>query len=281
MMLQEIIIDEEFERILPRLDEQTYAWLEENILEYGCREPLVLWNGILIDGHNRYSILQKHNLPVKIINMEFDSREEVLIWIISTQVSRRNLNPLQLSYYRGLHYHADKKVQGTNNQHAQKSEKPHSETFQPNTARRLADHYNVSRNTISRDAQLANAINAIGEVSSDVKVDILSGKTNITRRQLRELASGNDKDISKVVDRIIAGTLEGFAGRASNDGNSDASNDRDTGSNELRSWEIQFGKMTDEFRIVLRKHAEADDTESVRSALRQYIGMLEELYGSI
>ncbi|MCL2424891.1 MAG: hypothetical protein FWD05_00985 [Oscillospiraceae bacterium] len=264
----EIIIDEEFERILPKLDEQTYAWLEENILEYGCREPLVLWNGILIDGHNRYSILQKHDLPINTVDMEFDSRDDVLIWIISTQVSRRNLNPLQLSFYRGLHYNTDKKIQGRNNQFVQENEKPQNEVFQSSTAARLAEIYNVSHSTISRDSQVANAISAIGEISPDVKMDILSGKTHISRRQLQELSTSKDEDISAVVDKIKDGTFESGKTGA-------------IGSGEMREWEVQFSKMTKEFRHMLRDYAKDDDTESVRTALKQYIGMLEDLYKSI
>ena len=278
-IMQEIIIDKEFEHILPKLDDQTYAWLEENILEYGCREPLVLWNGILIDGHNRYNILQKHSLPIHTITMEFNSREDVLIWIISTQVSRRNLNPLQLSFYRGLHYHADKKIQGTYSRDVQEIKKSQNETFYPSTATKLAEKYNVSRSTITRDAMIANAICAIGEVSPDVKMDILSGKTHITRRQLQELANGKDEDVSNIVDKIISGTFEG--GKQGSSSSNGHNTDGATGSGNLRPWEIQFGKMTDEFRKVLRSHANADDMDSVRSAIRQYIGMLEELYESV
>ncbi|MCL2424803.1 MAG: hypothetical protein FWD05_00540 [Oscillospiraceae bacterium] len=288
--MQKIIIDEEFERILPKLDEQTYAWLEENILEYGCREPLVLWDGILIDGHNRYSILQKHDLSINTINMEFDSRDEVLIWIISTQVARRNLNPLQLSFYRGLHYHADKRIvtnAGGKNQYDEIASKnqlepqnevhPQGLQIEGPTAMRLAEHYNVSHSTISRDAQLANAISAIGEISPDAKKDILSGKTHITRKQLHELATGNNEDVSDIVDKIVDGRFE--SGRPGS--GSGTSNGGSIGSGALRPWEVQFSKMTDEFRKVMRNHANADDTELVRSALKQYIGMLEELYQSI
>ena len=281
--MQQIIIDKEFERILPKLDEQTYVWLEENILEYGCREPLVLWNGILIDGHNRYSILQKHDLPINTIDMEFDSRDEVLIWIISTQISRRNLNPLQLSFYRGLHYHADKKIQGTYSRDVHEIKKAQNEPFQSSTAVKIADQYNVSRNTIKRDAQVANAINAIGEVSPDIKIDILSGKTHITKRQLQELSNGNEEDVSDTVDKIINGTFEGGkqgSGVGNGSSNNGGSNNT-TDSGKLRPWEIQFGKMTDEFRQVLRTHANADDMDSVRSTIRQYIVMLEELYESV
>ncbi|MCL2425314.1 MAG: hypothetical protein FWD05_03145 [Oscillospiraceae bacterium] len=275
--MREIIIDEEFERILPKLDERTYAELEENILKYGCREPLVLWNGILIDGHNRYKILQKHDLSVNTIDMEFDSRDEVLIWIISTQIGRRNLNPLQLSFYRGLHYHADKRIV-TNatgkNQYVEKeaeSEVVYQNDKQPkspSTVSRLAEQYNVSTSTISRDYQLANAINAIGEISPDVKIDILSGKTHISRRQLQELSSGPRDAIADIVDQINDGTFE--SGKTGT-----------SGSGEMREWEVQFSKMTKEFRQIMRSHTDSNDIKPVRSALKQYIGMLEELYKSM
>ena len=180
--MQEIIIDPEFKKLLPELDSETFAWLEESLLEYGCMNPLVLWNGILIDGHNRYEIIKKHDLPFNTISMEFDSRDDVFIWIISTQISRRNLNQVQLSYYRGLHYNTDKRIVTNmtgNNQYREVV--PHSEG-QPkerHTATRLAEHYNVSRATIERDSQFATALGAIGEISPEAKRRILSGSAGI------------------------------------------------------------------------------------------------------
>jgi len=96
--MQEIIIDAEFVGLLPALSKETYASLEENLLLNGCRDSLVLWNNTLIDGHNRYDICTKHDIPFTTISKDFSSREEVLIWIISNQVARRNLNPMQLSH---------------------------------------------------------------------------------------------------------------------------------------------------------------------------------------
>lgn len=49
------------------------------------------------------------NTPIPTVTKDFSSKDEVLIWIITTQVARRNLSPRLLSYYRGLHYRADKK----------------------------------------------------------------------------------------------------------------------------------------------------------------------------
>ena len=285
----EIIIDEEFKRILPVLSEKELAATEKSILKYGCIEPLKLWDGILIDGHNRLGILMKHDLPVKTVNIELASREEALIWIIDFQITRRNLNPVQLSYYRGLHYHTEKKVQGSSNQFSNaskdisdESEKAQSGPQQPrqSTAERLGNHYNVSRNTIKRDAQVATAINSIGEKSPEIKTDILSGKTHITRKQLKELSAGTTEDVAAVIDEIKDGSFisrkPGTKAGHENDYDHDSQDTTD-----MQPWEKEFSKMTDEFRTILRDHAKADDTTSVKTALRQYISMLENLYSNI
>ena len=102
-----------------------------------CRDSIVLWGDILIDGHNRYEICTNRNIPFNTINKDFDTREEALIWIISTQVSRRNLSPIQLSHFRGLHYMADKKMQGGNRRNS-------TEVLPESTANRLATKYRVS-----------------------------------------------------------------------------------------------------------------------------------------
>ena len=77
---------------------------------------------------------------------------------------------MQLSLYRGLHYKAEKKIQGTNNQFAQQSENPQNVVFHSgSTAKRLAGQYRVSHETIRRNAKLAETLNSIGEVSPEAK----------------------------------------------------------------------------------------------------------------
>ena len=108
--IHSIIIDEEFKRMFPVLEERAYADLEVGILQFGCLVPLTLWKNILIDGHNRYSLLKKYDLPFKTMSLDFHSRDEVLLWIIHNQIARRNLTPMQMSFYRGLHYNTEKRI---------------------------------------------------------------------------------------------------------------------------------------------------------------------------
>ena len=91
--MTELIIDDEFKNLIPPLDEQERAQLEENILRDGIREPLTIWNNIIVDGHNRYAIAQKHSLPFKTVTKDFTERSDAKIWILKNQLGRRNLIP--------------------------------------------------------------------------------------------------------------------------------------------------------------------------------------------
>lgn len=84
-------IDPEFKNLIPPLTAEEYAGLEESIIAEGCRDALIIWNGILIDGHNRYEICTRHNIPFETTEMFFPSRDDVIVWIIKNQFGRRNL----------------------------------------------------------------------------------------------------------------------------------------------------------------------------------------------
>lgn len=85
-------IDDEFKGVLPPLDEEERAGLEELLLAEGCRDALVVWNGLLIDGHNRFEICQRHGIPFQVVEREFEDRAAVRIWMRENQHSRRNLS---------------------------------------------------------------------------------------------------------------------------------------------------------------------------------------------
>jgi len=87
----EITIDPEFKALIPPLAADELRQLEENILRDGCRDPLVVWNGILIDGHNRHEICTRHSMPFETVQIQFESRTHARIWMRNNQAGRRNL----------------------------------------------------------------------------------------------------------------------------------------------------------------------------------------------
>ena len=80
-------LSDEFRLFIPPLSPGEKAALQASILEQGCRDPLVIWaqEGILIDGHNRYSICVAHSIPYQTVEMSFDNRNTVKLWMIGNQ----------------------------------------------------------------------------------------------------------------------------------------------------------------------------------------------------
>lgn len=84
-------IDPEFRALIPPLQADERAQLEVNLAAEGCREPLVLWRGILIDGHNRHEICTSLGIKYKTTEITLASRQHALLWIETNQLGRRNL----------------------------------------------------------------------------------------------------------------------------------------------------------------------------------------------
>lgn len=86
-------IEKEFKTLIPPLTPEEKNQLEQNIVADGCRDPLVVWGGILVDGHNRYEICTRLNIPFTTKEMPFEDRSHATEWIIKNQFGRRNLVP--------------------------------------------------------------------------------------------------------------------------------------------------------------------------------------------
>ncbi|TXH15942.1 MAG: hypothetical protein E6R03_06395 [Hyphomicrobiaceae bacterium] len=90
--MAELKIDPEFRDLIPPLSADEYAGLEKNIKAHGCRKALDVWNGILVDGHNRFKICTEHNIPYKVDTITFEDRSAAKLWILDNQFDRRNLD---------------------------------------------------------------------------------------------------------------------------------------------------------------------------------------------
>jgi hypothetical protein len=90
-----LTIDPEFRDLIPPITAEERSVLEASVASEGCREDLIAWGDILIDGHNRYEICTKLHLPFKVHRMDFAGRDDAKVWIIRNQLGRRNLQPAQ------------------------------------------------------------------------------------------------------------------------------------------------------------------------------------------
>ena len=92
----DIVVNEELKAYIDPLTAEELEALERSILEEGCRDALVLWGDMLVDGHNRYGICRKHGLPFQTVqNTRFQSLEDVHLWMIDQHLGRRSISEFQ------------------------------------------------------------------------------------------------------------------------------------------------------------------------------------------
>ena len=88
-------VDDELRGLIPSLSAEERRMLEKSIVRDGCDTALVVWNGTIVDGHNRYDICREHGIPFAIEEHSFDNKEAVMFWMLEHQLARRNLEPYQ------------------------------------------------------------------------------------------------------------------------------------------------------------------------------------------
>ncbi len=214
-----LIVDKEFKNLIRPLLKQEYLQLEANILADGCRDPITTWQGIIIDGHNRYEICTRHRIPFQVVEMEFECREAVIAWICANQLGRRNITEETRKYLIGVQYDTEKIVASKRNahgrnQHSTTAESQPYEVFDPNavaqgrqrhrTAQRIAEENHISHNTVQKYAIYSRALTAIGEKHPPMLPKILSGRYKISHESIVELSRRSAEEIRKVEKRMAS-----------------------------------------------------------------------------
>ncbi|MDO9352534.1 MAG: hypothetical protein Q7T55_02500, partial [Solirubrobacteraceae bacterium] len=92
----DIVVNEELKAYIDPLTPDEYESLERSLLAEGCRDALVLWGDVLIDGHNRYDICKRHDIPFRTVqNTSFETLDDVMLWMIDNHLARRSVSDFQ------------------------------------------------------------------------------------------------------------------------------------------------------------------------------------------
>ena len=171
-----VIVDGEFEALIPPLSEEEAAGLEASILTEGLRDPLVTWRGRLLDGHHRLVICRAHDISFQAREIDLPDREAAMAWIIRTQLFRRNLAPFTRAELalklEPILASAAKRRQGTRTDLADNI--PQNSAGSSGEARdELARVATVSHDTIRK----AKVI--VAEAPEEVKADLRAGRTSM------------------------------------------------------------------------------------------------------
>ena len=208
-MLENLIVDPEFEEKIPRHSEEEFQLLEQLILEEGrIKDPIVTWNGIIVDGHNRYRIMLKHpeiQIPFDIYEKEFSDRFAAIAWICKNQLGRRNLTPEDRKYLIGKQYEAEKQSVGAPEGNQNRSFQWYQNDTIENrrTSERIAKENNVSRSSVVRAERFAQGVDAAEEAVPGARKEILSGRVKATDKAIASIAKADPEERPQMVDLIL------------------------------------------------------------------------------
>ena len=202
--MDRLIIDPEFRDKIPPLTEDEFTLLEENILSDGAVfSPLIVWDGTILDGHNRYEIIQKHpELTYAVHNMSFANRYEALSWICKNQLGRRNLTPQQKKYLIGQRYEAEKMAHGGDRKSTTAKSTVQNEQLKPKNAavtrQRIAEDTGSSESYVMRAGWYAQGVDAAEEALPGIKQEILTGTIKPTETAVAAVAKADRSERPKL-----------------------------------------------------------------------------------
>ena len=207
-----LTIDPEFKQLIPPLLQTERTQLEENILRDGCREPIALWGNIIIDGHNRYEICRKHNIPFNTVQVSIHNREEAIAWICANQLGKRNISDESRRYLIGKRY-AMEKILGAHNSagtnqysktevRAKLLPEPQYDRTASRTRERLGKEYHISHATVLKYENYSEALDYLSGIVPDLITKVLSGQVKISQENILELAKMPPLEIRRLSAQI-------------------------------------------------------------------------------
>ena len=206
MNLNALKIDPEFQGKIPPLTFEEVNQLESNILRDGrIINPIIVWQGLIVDGHNRFTIAKKHpEIPFTTHEKAFANRYEAIIWICKNQLGRRNLTPEQKKYLIGKQYEAEKLNHGGDQKsNLKKSTGQNGQSIDKRwTRQRIADENGVNDSFVKRAEQFSKGVDAAEEAVPGTRQKVLSGEVKPTAAEIASVARAPPEERPALVAEI-------------------------------------------------------------------------------
>ena len=212
MNLSALKIDPEFQGKIPPLTFEELNQLEANILRDGrIINPIIVWRGLIVDGHNRYTIAKKHpEIPFTVHEKEFASRYEAIIWICKNQLGRRNLTPEQKLFLIGKQYEAEKSSHGEarkeshdENGRFHRSSQTDNSGEAMKTCERIAEENGVSKATVLRASKYMKGVEIAESLIPGMREKILNKQVKVSKADMHRLARANYDARAQTLQEIL------------------------------------------------------------------------------
>ncbi len=199
--MKELRNNPEFQAIIPKLTDDEYSQLVDSLIDEGCRDALVVWNDVIVDGHNRYAICCDLDIDFKTVNKDFESDDEAKLWIIKNQLGRRNLSDHDRRLMIGMRYETEKTVKQKRDEKGRFAPCPEKQdTAKGRTVDRIADDLGVSRSTVEASEHYLNGFRNIQQVDPIEAEKIEQDKSKLTKTTIQELRKAEPEEVRQAIE---------------------------------------------------------------------------------
>lgn len=207
MKLSQLKIDPEFQSKIPPLQFEEEQQLEQNIIAEGrLLNPIITWNGYILDGHTRYRILKKHGfIKFEVEEIQLANKYEALAWICKNQLGRRNLSPERKKFLLGKEYESTKLAVGAplGSKHGIRKCGQNDHIFtESRTCQRIASEHGVGEKTVRRAEKYSQGIDAAEEAMPGAQEEILTGRIKATDAQIAALPAIPKEERPAILDEL-------------------------------------------------------------------------------
>lgn len=207
MKLSQLKIDPEFQSKIPPLQFEEEQQLEQNIIVEGrLLNPIITWNGYILDGHTRYRILKKHGfIKFEVKEIQLANKYEALAWICKNQLGRRNLSPERKKFLLGKEYESTKLAVGAplGSKHGIRKCGQNDHIFtESRTCQRIASEHGVGEKTVRRAEKYSQGIDAAEEAVPGAQEEILTGRIKATDAQIAALPAIPKEERPAILDEL-------------------------------------------------------------------------------
>lgn len=200
--------DPELMRLSIPYTQEEMTKLESNLIENGCLEPIVIWNGVILDGHKRYKICLDENIDYEIKEMEFNDSIEAAIWICSKRIDQYSKKSAPYLYLIGKWYDYQKLY---NSENKKKKGYRSGTDLDPSirkgnrriTSLAMGVELGMNHSTVEKYNKVAESIERLDTIEPMLYKAILSGEVEFSQSELIRMLNYDNKTISRIRHRFV------------------------------------------------------------------------------
>lgn len=206
----ELKTDDDIQRLKQPLSRLDLMTLRQKLQRCGCIDPIIAWEGFIIDGDSSYDICKSHNIPFRVIDMSFNSKDEVYVFVCKRQLLREDLTNEMYKYLIGRLYLSEVNLKASNSFNSNKIREQYlsgAVSRKQDIVQEVSSFLGVCVSTVQKYTVFAKCVDSIRRKDPSIAQGILDGQIKISHRNLLQLEQLSSWELKLLKNCISPGRV--------------------------------------------------------------------------